>query len=95
MLTAVKDRRHQRLLNERIEGLRQEPEKQGKPLEGEFREFRSLRAVGQRYRIIYRVEGVEVRVYVVAVGLRREGSREDIYRAFGRMAATVRRAFGW
>lgn len=42
--------------------------------------FRSLRTVGQRYRIIYRVDRNRVLVIVVAVGLRKEGDRNDIYR---------------
>jgi len=36
--------------------------------------------VGQRYWIIYRVERPIVTVVVVAAGIRKEGSREDIYR---------------
>src|SRR6266853_37518 len=42
--------------------------------------YRSVRAVGQRYRIIYRVERTLVTVVVVAAGIRKAGSREDIYR---------------
>ena len=41
--------------------------------------FLSLRAEGQRYRIIYRVEGDKVVVMIVAVGIREEGDRGDIY----------------
>ena len=79
MLGAVADRRVRRLLAERIDGLAHDPEQQGKPLRGELAGLRSLRAVGQRYRILYRVEAELVRVLVVGMGLRREGSRKDIY----------------
>jgi len=48
-------------------------------LTGELAGHRSLRAAGQRYRILYRVERNQVLVLVVAVGIRREGSRSDIY----------------
>ena len=41
--------------------------------------YRSLRAVGQRYRVIYRVEEDQVLVLVVAVGIRKEGDKRDIY----------------
>jgi mRNA interferase RelE/StbE len=41
--------------------------------------FRSVRAVGQRYRIIYAVKGEEIFVMVVTVGIRRDGARDDIY----------------
>lgn len=46
---------------------------------GEFQGLRSLRAVGQRYRIIYRVDRGRVVVLVVAMGIRKEGSRKDVY----------------
>jgi len=35
--------------------------------------------VGQRYRIIYKVDRDLVLVLVVGVGMRREGDRQDIY----------------
>lgn len=45
------------------------------PLQG----YRSLRVAGQRYRLIYKVECTIITVYVVAVGIRKEGDRGDIY----------------
>ncbi len=68
---------------------------QGKALTGALSGFRSLRAVGQRYRIIYRVVSGEVQVYVVAVGLRQEGSKRDVYRLFGRLVDRIGGVFGW
>lgn len=79
MLQAITDRRIRRSLGERIEGLANEPAKQGKPLTGELEGLRSLRAVGQRYRILFRIEKQVVLVLVVAVGIRKEGSKKDIY----------------
>ncbi len=38
-----------------------------------------MRAIGQRYRIIYRVEREKVVVVVIALGIRKEGDRADIY----------------
>jgi mRNA interferase RelE/StbE len=70
-LTAIKDRRERDLIAKRI-GL-------GKPLTKKLPGYRSVRAVGQRYRIIYRVDNMRVLVIVVALGLRREGSSDDIY----------------
>ena len=78
-LKAIKDRRAQDQLKQRLKSLEQEPENQGKPLVAELAGFRSLRAVGQRYRILYTVERERVIVHVVAVGIRREGDRSDIY----------------
>lgn len=79
LLTGTSDRRIREKIAEKIDGLAAEPEKQGKPLTGEFVGYRSLRAVGQRYRIIYRIERAQVVVVVVAVGLRQEGGKKDIY----------------
>ena len=85
MLSAIKDRRVQGAIRDRIDGLARDPDKQGKPLLGELKGFRSVRAVGQRYRIIYRIEREKVQVLVVAMGIRREGDREDIYRLAQRL----------
>ena len=79
MLEAIQDRRIREKIRDRIDGLAEEPEKQGKPLTGELTGSRSLRAVGQRYRIIYRVEEGKVLVLVLALGIRKEGSGKDIY----------------
>ena len=85
MLSAIKDRRVRDAIRDRIDGLAHDPDKQGKPLLGELKGLRSLRAVGQRYRIIYRLHEAHVEVIVVAVGLRREGDRDDIYRLAQRL----------
>ncbi|OGW47816.1 MAG: plasmid stabilization protein [Nitrospirae bacterium RBG_19FT_COMBO_58_9] len=79
MLEAIQDRRVRDKIRDRIDGLAEEPEKQGKPLTGELTGYRSLRAVGQRYRIIYRIEEGKVLVLVMALGIRKEGSGKDIY----------------
>jgi mRNA interferase RelE/StbE len=79
MLKAIQDRRIRQKITERINGLATDPEKQGKELVAELDGYRSLRAVGQSYRIIYRVEGDKVIVVVVAVGIRKEGDKKDIY----------------
>lgn len=78
-LAAVADRRIQEKIRDRIDGLTHDPDKQGKPLTGELAGYRSLRAVGQRYRVIYRVERQRIVVLVVALGLRKEGDRRDVY----------------
>jgi mRNA interferase RelE/StbE len=41
--------------------------------------LRSVRAVGQRYRIIYKVEPAKVLVIAVGVGRRKDGDKRDIY----------------
>ena len=85
MLAAITDRRTREQICDRIDGLAQDPVLQGKPLLGELKGYRSLRAAGQRYRIIYRVREAAIEVLVVALGGREEGSREDIYRLAQRL----------
>ncbi|MEK6406020.1 MAG: type II toxin-antitoxin system RelE/ParE family toxin [Acidobacteriota bacterium] len=79
MLKNISDRRVREKIRERIDGLAQEPEKKGKPLTADLTGYRSLRAVGQRYRIIYQVQEERVIVVVMALGLRKQGSTRDIY----------------
>jgi hypothetical protein len=62
--------------------------RQGASLTRELAGFRDLRAVGQRDRVLYRVEERQRVVQVVAVGLRREGSRDDIYELARRLLRT-------
>jgi len=85
MVLKIADRRIQEKLLERLTALAGDPELQGKPLGDDLAGYRSVRAVGQRYRIIYRVERSEVVVVVVAAGIRKEGSREDVYRVAAKL----------
>jgi mRNA interferase RelE/StbE len=75
----IKDRRERAALYKRVGELGRTLEQQGKPLIGELAGFRSIRAVGQRYRIIYRVQQKEVVVVIMAVGRRKGGDKADIY----------------
>lgn len=62
MLLAIRDRRVRNLLYSRAMKLQNSPEQQGKPLVRELVGFRSVRAVGQRYRIIYKIDGARQEV---------------------------------
>ena len=79
MINKVQDRRIRAKIIETIDGLAEDPEKKGKPLTAELDGYHSVRAVGQRYRIIYRIDNEKVIVLIVAAGIRREGDRKDIY----------------
>ena len=79
MLADISDRRIRDKIVTVIDRLAEEPEKQGKPLLGELSGLRSARAVGQRYRVLYAIKGQEVVVVVVAIGIRRDGAKDDIY----------------
>ncbi|WP_156922860.1 type II toxin-antitoxin system RelE/ParE family toxin [Crocosphaera subtropica] len=75
----MRDRREQDLILKRLEKLKIEPEKQGKELTKELKGYRSIRAVGQRYRIVYQIENQKIIVIVVAMGRRKQGDKNDIY----------------
>lgn len=84
-LRSIKDRRVARQIVDRIRTLSREPELQGKALWGELAGYRRVRAASGRYRIIYRVVRGRRAVAIVLVGIRREGSRRDVYRVAFRM----------
>ena len=71
------DGKSQQQIMEKIEVLKEYPLKVGKPLKGNLQDYRSIRSVGQRYRIIYQVKETEVEVIVVAVGIRRDGDKKN------------------
>lgn len=81
-LAGIGDQRTVRAIAKKIDGLRVEPDQQGKKLSGTLKDYRSIRAAGQRYRVIYQVAidpelpGV---VLVVLIGIRRDGHRSDAY----------------
>lgn len=85
MLEAISDAREVDIILNRIEALALSPELQGKPLVGQLRGLRSVRAAGQRYRVVYRVHHAEVLVLVIGVGRRREGNRKDVYAQLERL----------
>jgi len=79
LLRKIADRRILAKLQQAIDGLAEEPEKQGKALIGDLGGYRSLRAVGQRYRVIYRVDDHSTAVFILALGMRKAGSKKDVY----------------
>ncbi len=79
LLKEISDRRIRQKISDRIDKLQELPEMQGKPLLGELDGYYSVRAVGQRYRIIYAIEQTQVTVMVVALGIRKDGSKQDVY----------------
>lgn len=78
-IKSISDKRIQQKILERMVQLGTEPEKQGKALVGDLVGYRSVRTVGQRYRIIYRIDNDEIIVTVVHLGIRKDGDKKDIY----------------
>ena len=85
-LSAIKDTRVKESIGRRINALENDPERQGKPLADELTGYRSIRAVGQRYRILYKLEAQQVIVVVVALGIRRDGDKKDVYELAKKLA---------
>jgi mRNA interferase RelE/StbE len=77
-LQKIESKTLNQILN-KIESLREEPTLLGKQLKGPLKEYRSVRAAGQRYRIIYKVMDNEIIVIIIAVGIRKSGDKKDIY----------------
>lgn len=78
-LDNIKDKRTQKAIAKRLNDLRNNPEQLGKPLVGDLNKYHSVRAVGQRYRIIYDLRSYEGVVFVVVIGIRKEGDKKDVY----------------
>ena len=78
LIEKIPEKKTQRTIFNRIEGLSDEPDKQGKMLVKELSGFRSIHAAG-RYRIIYKVDKQRVIIYILAAGIRKQGDKKDIY----------------
>jgi mRNA interferase RelE/StbE len=89
-LQNITDKRVRDNLFERIEELSNDPENQGKQLRNELSGLRSVRAIGQRYRILFKVERERVVVVIVAVALRKKGDRSDIYQLAAKLLRSDR-----
>ncbi|MGA7951881.1 MAG: hypothetical protein WCA07_00020 [Gloeobacterales cyanobacterium] len=63
MIAEIQDLREQKGIIDRLKKLENDPLMQGKALTGDLKGYHSLRAVGQRYRIVYKV--VQERVLVI------------------------------
>ncbi len=79
LLEKIPDKKIRRRILNRIEGLSDEPDKQGKMLVKNLSGFRSIHAAG-RYRIIYKVDKQTVIIYILAAGIRKQGDKKDIYK---------------
>ncbi len=80
LLSKVKDKREQERLRKPIEQLKSEPDKQGKSLSRGLKGYPSIRVLGQRYPIVYRVDKEKIIVVIVGAGIRKEGDKKDIYK---------------
>lgn len=88
-LKAIRDQKAQREMARAIDGLGEDPDRQGKALVAPFEGLRSLRAARNRYRILYRVDHDERRVRVLLVGKRKAGRDSDVYRVAKKLLETL------
>lgn len=72
----------------KIDQLKDEPKLLGKALVGPLKDFRSVGAAGQRYRIVYQIQEEMIIVVVVAIGIRKSGDKKDIYELMKKMVKT-------
>ena len=79
LIEKITDKKIRRAILNRMEDLSKDPDKQGKKLVKDLSGFRSIHASG-RYRIIYKIDKHTVIVYVLAIGIRKESDKKDIYR---------------
>ena len=84
-IRAIRDRRTQQAIYRRMLALENEPRSQGSALVADLAEYRSVRAAGQRYRILYRIIEADLIVVVTFVGIRRQRDRRDVYRLAERL----------
>lgn len=82
----IKDTRIKEQISKRIQSLEYEPEHKGKLLSDELAGYYSIRAVGQRYRILYKLEAEQVIIVVVALGIRKDGDKKDVYNLAKKLA---------
>jgi mRNA interferase RelE/StbE len=66
-------------IKNKLKDLEESPDQRGFPLLGPLKGFRDIRAAGQRYRIIYKVENETLVVIAVHIGIRKEGDQNDVY----------------
>ena len=78
LIEKIREKNIQRTILNRVEGLSDEPDKQGKMLVKDLSGFRSVHAAG-RYRIIYKIDKESVIVHILPIGMRKEGDKKDIY----------------
>src|SRR6266700_6800200 len=78
-LGTITDKRIQQGIEQAIDSLEVDPKTKGKPVVGTLEGYRSIRAVSQRYRIIYKIDDSQQTVTIIALGIRKEGDKADIY----------------
>jgi len=81
------DQKTRTIIIKRIEELSDNPLLLGKQLKGPLKDLRTIRAAGQRYRIIYRIIEDEI-VVVINVGIRKDDSKKDIYALMKKLIKT-------
>jgi len=78
-LEALKVKKTLREVAKVIDGLGRAPDEQGKALVAPLEDVRSVRAVRERFRVLYRVDARKRVVSVLLVGERAPGQDADVY----------------
>jgi mRNA-degrading endonuclease RelE of RelBE toxin-antitoxin system len=78
-LKAISDARIRAEVSRGLLRLEVEPAKRGKALVGDLKSYHRIKLARQRYRAIYSIAVKAGIVKVVVVGIRRAGSKSDVY----------------
>lgn len=76
---ALRDRRIATRLADLMEDLSSDPQLKGSHLRGEFAGLLSRHCLGNRFRIIYRIDASHHTVVIVSLGIRKAGDKNDVY----------------
>ncbi len=89
MLEDIRDARIQKQIIDKVEYVAKAPMVLGKRLTGNLEGYYSIHA--GRYRVLYQIDADRIIVVIVAVGIRKEGSKRDIYRRAVRVLKTIKK----
>ncbi len=90
-LRALKDRKVRGEVAKAIDQLACSPRTLGKALEQELEGYRSMKAVRNRIRVLYRIDPLREVVTVIWVGERKPGREDDVYVVAKRLLKTFLR----
>lgn len=88
-LKSVRDKKILREIAKAIDGLSNNPGRQGKTLLKPLEGLRSIRAVRNGYRIVYKVDDEARIVSVLLLGERKAGQEDDVYALAQKLLRTL------
>jgi mRNA interferase RelE/StbE len=78
-LKSITDKKTRQGIESGLLRLETQPQERGKPMTGDLKGYYSIRLARQRYRALYSVEVKQGVVKVLVIGIRKDGSKKDVY----------------